>query len=80
VRGLEKLWAVSIGTIQGLEDAVTSIIARQELLEIWNHETVGEDLHSMWKESGVLQELEGMLSRLESSDSSAGVKRKREKD
>jgi hypothetical protein len=77
---LEKLWAVSIGKIQGLEDAVTSIIAQQELLEIWNHETVGEDLHSMWKESGVLQELEGMLSRLESAESSSSVKRKREKD
>jgi hypothetical protein len=80
VRGLEKLWAVSIGKIQGLEDAVTSIITQQELLEIWNHETVGEDLHSMWKESSVLQELEGMLSRLESADSSSGVKKKREKD
>ena len=34
----------------------------------------------MWKESGVLQELEGMHSRLESMDSSSTVKRKREKD
>ena len=69
-----------MGKIQGLEDAVTSIIAQQELPEIWNHETVGEDLHSMWKESSVLQELEGMLSRLESADSSSSTKRKREKD
>jgi hypothetical protein len=77
---LEKLWAVSFSKIEGLEDAVTSIIAQQDLLDIWNHETVGEDLHSMWKESGVLQELEGMLSRLESADSSSSVKKKREKD
>lgn len=80
MRGLEKLWAISIGKIQGLEEAVTSIIAQKELLEIWNHETVGEELHSMWKESDVLQELEGMLSRLESADSSSSVKKKREKD
>ena len=79
MRGLEKLWAVSIGKIQGLEDAVTSIIAQQELLAIWNHEIVGEDLHSTWKESGVLQELEGMLSPLESADSSSDIKRKRER-
>ena len=34
----------------------------------------------MWKESDVLQELEVMLARLESAESSSNVKRKREKD
>jgi Fungal specific transcription factor domain len=81
VRGLEKLWALSIGKISGLEDAVSQITDQhhQELLELWNHDVTGEELHTIWKESKILNELEYLLSGLE-RDTPTGSKRKRDKD
>ena len=81
VRGLEKLWALSIGKVDGLEDVVSQLMVRyqQELLDLWNHDAIGEDLHTSWKESKILHELEGLLSKLESIDSST-LKRKRENE
>ncbi len=51
----------------------------QELLDIWNHEVAGEELHLTWKESRILRELETILSRLE-YDSTSNLKKKREKE
>src|SRR5271156_4960808 len=81
VRGLEKLWALSMGKISGLEDAVSQITDQhhQELLELWNHDVTGDELHTIWKESKVLNELEYLLSGLE-RDAPTGSKRKRDKD
>ena len=42
VRGLEKLWALSIGKIDGLEDALVSLLQYEELPHIWNHELLGD--------------------------------------
>ena len=81
VRGLEKLWAVLVSKIDGLEDTVAQILEehRDTLLQAWNHRQTGEELHSMWKDSRVLQELETLLSALENVPVH-GTKRKRDKD
>ncbi|KAI1611416.1 fungal-specific transcription factor domain-containing protein [Exophiala viscosa] len=81
VRGLEKLWAIVMQTVEGLEDATQRIIAENEdeLLRLWNHHRHGEDLHKTWKESTVLSELERLLSRLEEHQSS-NLKRKRDRE
>lgn len=81
VRGLEKLWAVLVSKIDGLADTVAEILEehRDTLLQAWNHRQTGEELHSMWKDSRVLQELETLLSALENVPVH-GTKRKRDKD
>jgi len=81
VRGMEKLWAVLIRKVRGLEDMVSRVVSenQEELLRAWNHHGDGEDLHTVWKESKILQELEGLLARLDQT-SSTGVKRKRERE
>ncbi|KAK4935313.1 hypothetical protein LTR10_023629 [Elasticomyces elasticus] len=81
VRGLEKLWAIVMQKVEGLEDVTQRIIAgnEDELLRLWNHHKHGEDLHKTWKESTVLSELERLLSRLEEHTAS-NLKRKRDRD
>lgn len=81
VRGLEKLWAIILQKVEGLEDTTQRIITgnEDELLRIWNHHRHGEDLHKIWKESSVLSELERLLSRLE-EHSASNLKRKRDRD
>ncbi|OQV02743.1 Fungal Zn2-Cys6 binuclear cluster domain-containing protein [Cladophialophora immunda] len=67
VRGLEKLWAVMLQKVDGLDDTVRRVVNQneEELLQIWNHQKIGDDLHTAWKESNVLADLEKLLSRLE---------------
>ena len=81
VRGLEKLWAVLIAKIDGIEDAVAQILEdhKDTILQVWNHRQTGEELHSMWKDSRVLQELETLLAALENAPA-YGTKRKRDRD
>lgn len=81
VRGLEKLWALLVAKIDGLEVTVAQILDdhRDTLLQAWNHRQLGEELHSMWKDSRVLQELETLLSALDNVPAH-GTKRKRAKD
>jgi hypothetical protein len=70
-----------MGKIDGLEEAVVELMQRQdEIKTIWNHEIVGEELHGSWKESSVLNELVGLLSKLEASAHDSIGKRKRERD
>ena len=81
VRGLEKLWALSMNKIDGLEDLVSDLVSEEPLvLQLWNHDIAGEELHSSWKDSKILHDLEYMLTRLEASASDQGQKRKRDKD
>ncbi|EXJ72941.1 uncharacterized protein A1O5_04090 [Cladophialophora psammophila CBS 110553] len=79
VRGLEKLWAVMLQKVQGLDATVRLVVNQNEdeLLRIWNHHKLGDDLHTAWKESNVLPELEKLLSRLEHSPS---IHQKRKRD
>lgn len=75
------MWAVLIQKIDCLEDTVAQVILdnQQELLKVWNHHQIGDDLHSKWKESKVLQELENLLSGLDSAYD-LNPKRKREQE
>ena len=60
-----------MGKIGGLEDVVSSILdERDHLLQIWNHDSIGEDLHERWKNSKVLRGLEDLLTSLESAPNS----------
>ncbi|KAL8243795.1 hypothetical protein R6Q59_010053 [Mikania micrantha] len=81
VRGLEKLLALLIGKIDGLEDIASNMMQehRAELLKIWNHASFGEELHTTWKESKIIQELETLLGGLDQAVPS-GPKRKRERE
>jgi hypothetical protein len=77
VRGLEKLWAVMLLKVNGLSDAIHAVTAvdhEEDLLRIWNHPKAGEELHTMWKESSVLTDLDRLLNKLDSG----GHKRKRD--
>ncbi|KAK5464842.1 hypothetical protein LTS15_001405 [Exophiala xenobiotica] len=81
VRGMEKLWAVMVQKIPGLDDAVRKVVSvnEEELSRIWNHHKHGEDLRTIWKESSVLSELERLLSRLE-QPTAPDHKRKRDRE
>lgn len=76
---MEKLWAVMIQKIQGMDSTVERIMNdnQEELVNMWNHQKHGDDLHAAWKESKILAGLEKLLSRLDQS-SSSDLKRKRE--
>lgn len=79
VRGLEKLWALSVMRINGLEDAIRHIASQEQNFNLWSHDASGEVLHSKWKDSGVLRELEAMLARTD-QDNNANRKRKRDNE
>nr|KAK5440401.1 hypothetical protein LTR18_007689 [Exophiala xenobiotica] len=81
VRGMEKLWAVMVKKVPGLDDAVRKVVSEneEELSRIWNHHKHGDDLRTIWKESSVLSELETLLSRLE-QPTAPDHKRKRDRE
>lgn len=66
--------------VDGLDKTVRRVIDEheEELLRIWNHQKLGEDLHTTWKESSVLADLEKLLSQIEPAPSE--LKRKRDRD
>ncbi|KAJ9608144.1 hypothetical protein H2200_007132 [Cladophialophora chaetospira] len=80
VRGLEKLWVVMLQKVGGLDNAVQRVVTEneEELLRIWNHQKHGEELHTAWKDSSVLGDLERLLSRMDHTP--VDLKRKRDKD
>jgi hypothetical protein len=41
VRGLEKLWALAIIKIDGLEDAIRQITSQNQSFHYWSHEASG---------------------------------------
>lgn len=66
--------------VDGLDNTVRRVIDEheEELLRIWNHQKIGEDLHTAWKESSVLADLERLLSQIDPAPSE--LKRKRDRD
>ena len=80
VRGLEKLWAVVLHKVDGLDNVVQRVIDEheEELLRMWNHPRLGNDLHTSWKDSSVLGDLERLLSRLDNAP--IDLKRKRDRE
>ncbi|EFW22269.1 hypothetical protein D8B26_001020 [Coccidioides posadasii str. Silveira] len=71
VRGLEKLWALSISNIDGFEESVLGLLGandepsstkRRKLISLWLNESVSEKLHDSWKSTALYRELEKLLS------------------
>ncbi|RAK87075.1 hypothetical protein BO79DRAFT_175986 [Aspergillus costaricaensis CBS 115574] len=85
VRGLEKLWALSICNIDGFEDTMLTLLGttaesagrRQKLMSLWTDDGASETLHESWKTSRLYGALEKMLSNSEPVTESSG-KRSRE--
>ncbi|KAJ5162488.1 hypothetical protein N7492_007880 [Penicillium capsulatum] len=73
VRGLEKLWALSICNIDGFEESMLAMLGstaestarRERLMAVWKDETSSESLHDTWKTSRLYAALEKMLSNSE---------------
>ncbi|KFY43617.1 hypothetical protein V494_01889 [Pseudogymnoascus sp. VKM F-4513 (FW-928)] len=81
VRGLEKLWGISLRNANGLEATILKIIETGDtdphsLARIWNDKEGNETLVETWRRSKVYQELDRLLPLLDLSDDKPG-KRKR---
>lgn len=80
VRGLEKLWALSICNIDGFEEAMLAMLGttaesaerRDKLMSVWTNDTSSESLHETWKSSRLYGVLERMLSNSEAPPSAPG--------
>ncbi|GKZ51886.1 hypothetical protein AbraIFM66951_007995 [Aspergillus brasiliensis] len=80
VRGLEKLWALSICYIDGLEDTILTLLGtttesdgrKQKLMSLWTDDRASEVLHESWKTSRLYSTLENMLSSTHSATESSG--------
>ena len=78
VRGLEKLWVVCLGKIDGLEDAVLALTSETtDVFQAWNEHAVADHLHATWKDSKILTSLEGLLAATE-KEPHVGTKRRRQ--
>ncbi|KAJ5370104.1 transcriptional regulator family: Fungal Specific TF [Penicillium cataractarum] len=73
VRGLEKLWALSMCNIDGFEDTMLAMLGttaesagrREKLMSVWSDDGSSESLHETWKTSRLYSALEKMLSNQE---------------
>ncbi|KAJ5909196.1 hypothetical protein N7495_001878 [Penicillium taxi] len=74
VRGLEKLWALSLCNIDGFEETMLAMLGtttnsagrREKLMSVWADDSSSESLHDTWKSSRLFGALEKMLSNSES--------------
>ncbi|KAJ5963183.1 hypothetical protein N7481_013488 [Penicillium waksmanii] len=88
VRGLEKLWALSICNIDGFEDNMLAMLGatadsadrRAKLMSIWSEDTSSESLHETWKTSRLYGALEKMLSSSEQTPATAAGTGKRSRN
>ncbi|KAE8144280.1 fungal-specific transcription factor domain-containing protein [Aspergillus avenaceus] len=86
VRGLEKLWALSICNIDGLEDTMLTLLGstaesigrRDRLMRLWADDSASEKLHESWKTSRLYGALEKMLSNTDMLIAPSHGKRYRE--
>lgn len=88
VRGLEKLWALSICNIDGLEDTMLNLLGvtaesvarRPQLMNLWTDDSAADSLHETWKTSRLYGALEKMLTNQDADRALSFVKRPREYD
>lgn len=86
VRGLEKLFALSICNIEGLEDTILTLLGatsgstgrRQRLMQLWNEEAASDSLHDVWKTCRLWGALEKMLTPSDPDSSQLSLKRQRD--
>lgn len=81
VRGLEKLWGISLRKTDGLEATILKIIETSDtdphsLAKIWNDKEGNETLVETWRRSKVYQELDRLLPLLDLSDDKPGKRRR----
>lgn len=80
VRGLEKLWALSICNIDGFEETMLAMLGattesaerRGKLMSVWSDDSSSESLHETWKTSRLYGALEKMLSNSDAPTSAPG--------
>ncbi|APA15924.1 hypothetical protein SS1G_09184 [Sclerotinia sclerotiorum 1980 UF-70] len=83
VRGIEKLWGLTIREVEGVEEEILSVFNGDEkneaLISIWRNEDGQSDsLAEVWRKSQLSRELERLLPILEPGSGSADItKRKR---
>jgi hypothetical protein len=83
VRGLEKLWGLSIREATSIEDTVLGLLGgennppSEELSRKWNDQGCNETLLESWRKSRISKELERLLPLLENSEDKT-IKRKRQ--
>ncbi|KAI9642613.1 hypothetical protein NHQ30_009418 [Ciborinia camelliae] len=85
VRGIEKLWGLTIREVEGVEEEILSVFNGDEtneaLVSIWRNEDGQSDsLAEVWRKSQLSRELERLLPILEPGSGSGGTdvsKRKR---
>ncbi|KAJ5915281.1 transcriptional regulator family: Fungal Specific TF [Penicillium verhagenii] len=73
VRGLEKLWALSICNIDGFEETMLAMLGtttesagrRGKMMSVWTDDNNSESLHETWKTSRLFSALEKLLSNSE---------------
>lgn len=82
VRGIEKLWGISLRKSDSLEETVLDILAQETsaanvdaLARLWNDKEDGETLLETWRKSNVFQELERLLPLLDLSDDKSGKRK-----
>ncbi|PWY65017.1 hypothetical protein BO94DRAFT_356599 [Aspergillus sclerotioniger CBS 115572] len=88
VRGLEKLWALSICNIDGFEDTMLTLLGttaesagrRKKLMSLWTDDGASETLHESWKTSRLYGALERMLSNSDLPTDSTGKRPREDQD
>ncbi|KAB8227808.1 putative C6 transcription factor [Aspergillus alliaceus] len=83
VRGLEKLWALSICNIEGFEDTMLALLGtttestsrKDRLARLWADDGASETLHESWKTSRLYGALEKMLSNSDTPSLQGSEKR-----
>ncbi|KAJ5827816.1 hypothetical protein N7447_004579 [Penicillium robsamsonii] len=88
VRGLEKLWALSICNIDGFEDTMLAMLGNtaesadrhEKLMSVWSDDSASESLHESWKSSRLFGALEKMLSSSDAPGSATGKRSRNSHD
>ncbi|KAJ5957893.1 hypothetical protein N7501_012172 [Penicillium viridicatum] len=88
VRGLEKLWALSICNIDGFEDTMLAMLGntpesagrREKLMSVWSDDSPSESLHESWKTSRLFGALEKMLSSSDAPGPATGKRLRNPQD
>lgn len=84
VRGLEKLWGLSIREVSSIEDRVLDLLGGEnsapsdELSRTWNDQGGNETLLETWRKSKISKELERLLPLLELSEDKTGKRKRQE--
>ncbi|KAJ5086272.1 hypothetical protein NUU61_007579 [Penicillium alfredii] len=88
VRGLEKLWALSLCNIDGFEDTMLAMLGttaesagrRERVMSVWAEDSASDSLHETWKTSRLFGALEKMLSHPDTLPATTGKRSRNPND